>query len=75
MPEEVYEFFATLGYIGTLAKLQEKDMIDGGPLEAPKMRIAYNGDQIVVGVKDIDRRAVYDDDFGWLWYNAEGPEE
>ena len=28
----------------------------------------------VVALGDEPRRLIYDDDFGWLWYNAEEPE-
>lgn len=29
----------------------------------------------VVQLGDKPERLVYDDDFGWCWYNADGPEE
>lgn len=29
----------------------------------------------IVSLGDFPQRLVYDDDFGWLWYNSEGPED
>ena len=76
MPEEVYDWFAKLGFHATLAMMQKADVVDGGPEEAPRMTISCDDDteQITISVEDEDRRIVYDDDFGWLWYNAAGPE-
>jgi hypothetical protein len=76
MPEEVYEWFAHVGYEATLAMMQKADMIEGGPEETPKMRITPcdETEHITVGVEGEDRRVVFDEWFGWLWYNAAGPE-
>lgn len=76
MTDEVYEWFALVGYEATLATMMEAEVVDGGPDHSPRMKISCNDEteQITVSVDDIDRRVVFDDDFGWLWYNAEGPE-
>ena len=76
MPEEVYEWFAKLGYQATLVMMQKADLVDGGPEETPKMKFTCDDEteQITVAVEGEDRRVVFDDDFGWLWYNAAGPE-
>lgn len=77
MPDEVYEWFARVGYQAVLATMQKADMVDGGPDQPPMIRLSCDDDteQIMVEVDGDDRRVVYDDDFGWLWYNAAGPEE
>ena len=68
MPEEVYEWFALVGYEATLATMMKAEVVDGGPDHAPHMKISCNDEteQITVSVDDIDRRVVFDDDFGWL---------
>ena len=76
MPDEVFEWFAKVGYEATLAMMQKADLVEGGPDQPPKVRIMCNDEteQITVGVDNYDRRVVFDEWFGWLWYNAEGPE-
>lgn len=76
MSEEVYEWFARAGYHAVLATMQKAGMVDGGPDQPPRIRLSCDDDteQITVEVNGEDRRVVYDDDFGWLWYNAAGPE-
>lgn len=29
----------------------------------------------VISLGEMPQRLVYDDDYGWLWYNADGPEQ
>lgn len=62
----------TLGIAMMQAGLLEK----GGGIPVPRIR----RDPVHVAVVELGddeepRRLVYDDVFGWGWYNSEGPEE
>lgn len=64
---------ATLGYALMQVGLLEKVQDDIG-LPVPSIR-SDPAHVAVVTLGDFPQRLVYDDDFGWLWYNAEGPED
>jgi hypothetical protein len=38
-------------------------------------RVACPGHTRMVCIEGVNRRLIVDDDFGFMWYNAEGPEE
>ena len=65
---------ATLGYAMMQAGLLEKNMTDELGLPVPSIR-SDPAHVAVVTLGEFPQRLVYDDDFGWLWYNADGPEE
>jgi len=64
---------ATLGYALMQVGLLEKVKDDIG-LPVPSIR-SDPAHVAVVTLGDFPQRLVYDDDFGWLWYNADGPED
>ena len=65
---------ATLGYAMMQVGLLEKNMKDEVGLPVPS--IAHDPVHVaVVKLGDFPQRLIYDDLFGWLWYNAEGPDD
>ena len=65
---------ATLGIAMMQAGLLEKPKEGYGEIPMPSLR----RDPVhvaVIQIGDSPRRLIYDDDFLWLWYNADGPEE
>lgn len=64
---------ATLGYALMQVGLLEKVQDDIG-LPVPSIR-SDPAHVAVVTLGDFPQRLVYDDDFGWCWYNADGPED
>lgn len=65
---------ATLGYAMMQVGQLEKNMRDEVGLPTP----AIGRDPVhvaVVTLGEFPQRLIYDEDFGWLWYNADGPEE
>ena len=65
---------ATLGY----AMMQVGLLVDGfkDDVGLPVPSIAHDPVHVaVVKLGDFPRRLIYDDLFGWLWYNSEGPED
>lgn len=65
---------ATLGYALMQAGLLEKRVKDDIGLPVPSIRTDPTH-VAVVALGESPFRLVYDYDFGWLWYNAEGPED
>ena len=64
---------ATLWYalmqVGLLEKVQDDVGFPVPSIRPDPMHTA------VVKLGEFPQRLIYDDLFGWLWYNAEGPEE
>ena len=65
---------ATLGYAMMQVGLLEKSFHDDVGLPVPS--IASDPVHVaVVTLGEFPQRLIYDDLFGWLWYNSEGPED
>ena len=66
---------ATLGYAMMQVGLLEKSFHDGVGLPVPSI----TSDPVhvaIIKLGEFPQRLIYDDLFGWLWYNAvEGPED
>lgn len=64
---------ATLWYalmqVGLLEKVQDELGFPVPSIRPDPMHVA------IVSLGDFPQRLVYDDDFGWMWYNSEGPED
>lgn len=76
MLDNVFVWFATLGNLYVLSAFAQAGFSKTFPLNPPKLMLFKDEDtnQIVVSAEGTDERVVFDDDFGWLWYNAAGPE-
>lgn len=81
MADIVDKLLAAVGESTLLVSLMRLGILQHGPdgdIPHTSIRTDENHLAVVcvgVGGKELPQRLVLDDDFGWLWYNAEGPED
>ena len=74
---EVNELLSNVGEAEILHRLMILGKVITGkiPLVTVNADVVDEIERAVVKIDTDSRRLILDHDFGWMWYNAEGPEE
>ena len=78
MDKSTFELLAFVGEITIYQSLMEHGALRGiesVPTLFMSVFTVGGSAQVIVDIEDKPRRLVLDPDFGWMWYNSEGPEE
>ena len=74
--DNVERLLAIVGSISMIEAMKQKGILTCESERSPiTIMHGSRSPYAYVCIRGVDRRLVFDQDFGWMYYNAEGPED